>query len=183
MPCRKISQLTYSLVFFTPRSSKHKLTKISKFPRVGRNQFKIRAVASPSLFLCSLTARSLRELVHGPKLEETHSVERVKTVKSISPVMCQNWSTGVSDELQQQYTGHGHPAQVGYTGIAGKNGTVALAFPQPLPHQCSAPETASKDQDFKQSHPKTTQLFNICHCDWICGVKPPRILKTTKHDD
>lgn len=97
--------------------------------------------------------------------------------------MCQIWSTGGSDELQQQYIGHDLPAQLGYRGIAGKNRTVALAL-QPPSHQCSALQTPSKAQDFKQSQLKTTQLFNICHCDWTYqqNVKPPQILKTTKQD-
>lgn len=98
--------------------------------------------------------------------------------------MCKNWSTEGSDELQQQYTGRDHPAQLGYSATVGKNGTVALALPQTPPQWCSALGTASKARDFKQSQLKTTQLLSICHCDWISqqNGKSPQILKAAKQD-
>lgn len=83
-PCREDILVNMFHHFFTPRSSKDKLSQIRKTPRVWRNQLKVRAVTIPILFMCSLIVWFLRELVCEPELEETHYVERVK---SISPVM------------------------------------------------------------------------------------------------
>lgn len=119
--------------FFHPKElqPKDKLPQTNKTTRVGKNQFKVRAVAIPILFLCSLIAWFLRELVHGPELEETDSVERQS--KGISPVMLSKvvhrrlrWASAAVHRTSPSCT-------AGIQRNWQQERIVALALPQPPP--------------------------------------------------
>lgn len=76
MPCTEDFLVKIFHHFFHSKELQRQTTTNKQNPQGGRNQFKVSAAAIPILFMCSITAWSLRELVHGPELEENDSAER-----------------------------------------------------------------------------------------------------------
>lgn len=75
---------------------------------------------------------------------------------------------GGSDELRQQCTGHDQPTWQGIQSCCWQQQSCRVGFTTITPSLVfSTVNRASNVQEFKQPQLKTTQLFNICHYDWI----------------